>query len=206
MEDRVVDSRINDKRLEKGNETYTRILISAINLIAENGISGLSASKLSDLSNVSKSTIFHHFKSTQEIPEATLKLIMEKMIKPIDDLKDVNLVEFLDALGASIINVSEDYKKLYKSFFSFYHESMFNKTYQKIMGEFLEGSKASLTNQIKKLSNKTLSDQEARTFSTLIIATLDGIGMHILMGGERDEYLKAWNLQVKFICDMLNNN
>ena len=74
------------------------------------------------------------------------------------------------------------------------------------MGEFLEGSKASLTNQIKKLSNKTLSDQEARAFSTLIIATLDGIGMHILMGGERDEYLKAWNLQVKFICDMLNNN
>lgn len=206
MEDTFMESRNHDKRLEKGDETYTRILISAINLISENGISGISASKLSALSNVSKSTIFHHFKTTQEIPEAALKLIMEKMIKPIDDLKDESLGEFLNDLGVSVINVSEDYKKLYKSFFSFYHESMFNKTYQKLMGEYLESSKASLTDQIKRISNKPLSDQEASVFSTLIIASLDGIGMHILMEGDRDEYLKAWNLQVKFICDMLNNN
>ena len=74
------------------------------------------------------------------------------------------------------------------------------------MGDFLETTKISLTDQLKKFSKKTLSDQEANAFSTLIISTLDGIGMHILMGGERDEYLKAWDLQVKFICNTLNNN
>ena len=84
--------------------------------IAKNTIS---ASKLSALSNVSKSTIFHHFKTTQEIPEAALKMIMEKMIKPIDDLKDENLGGSLNDLGASVIIILEDYKKLYKSFFLF---------------------------------------------------------------------------------------
>ena len=53
--------------MEKGDETYTRILTSAIDLISENGISGISASKLSTLSNVSKSAIFYHFKTTQDI-------------------------------------------------------------------------------------------------------------------------------------------
>lgn len=201
-----MESKNNDKRLERGDETYTNILLSAIDLISESGIKGISASKLSTLSNVSKSTIFHHFKTTQEIPEAALNMIFQKMINPIDDSKYENLVEFLNYLGSSTINISEEYIKIYKSFFSFYHESIFNKTYQKIMGDFLETTKISLTDQLKKFSKKTLSDQEANAFSTLIISTLDGIGMHILMGGERDEYLKAWDLQVKFICNTLNNN
>lgn len=196
----------NDKRLEKGDETYTRILTSAMDLISENGISGISASKLSTLSKVSKSAIFYHFKTTQEIPEAVLKLIFDKLSRPIDDSPNKSLAEFLSSLGASIIDISDEYIKVYKAFFSFYHESIFNETYQKIMGDYLKISKDSLSDQIKKLSNKSLSDEEANAFSALIIATLDGIGMHILIGGEKEEYLKAWELQVKSICNMLNNS
>lgn len=201
-----MESKNNDKRLEKGDETYTRILTSSIDLIAESGIRGISASKLSALSNVSKSSIFYHFKTTQEIPEAVLKLIFSKLINPIDDSKNESLFEFLNSLGSSIINISDEYVKVYKAFFSFYHESMFNEVYQKIMGDYLKSSKVSLSEQIKKLSKKPLSDMEANALSALIIATLDGIGMHILIGGEREEYLKAWELQVQFICNMLNNS
>lgn len=201
-----MESKNNDKRLEKGDETYTRILTSAIDLISENGVGGISASKLSALSKVSKSAIFYHFKTTQEIPEAVLELIFSKLINPIDDSKGENLVEFLISLGSSIINISDEYIKIYKSFYSFYHESIFNETYQKIMGDFLKSSKGKLSNQIRKLSKKPLSDKEANDLSALIISTLDGIGMHILLGGEREEYLRAWELQVKFICNMLNNS
>jgi AcrR family transcriptional regulator len=199
-------SKNNDKRLEKGDETYNRILISAVDLISESGIRGITASKLSTLSNVSKSNIFHHFKTTQEIPEAVLNLIFSELIRPIDDSEVESLDEFLNYLGSSVINISKEYKKVYKSFFSFYYEGMFNETYQKILRDFLQTSKEGLTTQIKINSRKSLSDQEADAFSTLIIATLDGIGLHILMEEEREEYLKAWDLQVKFICNTLNNN
>ena len=201
-----MESRNNDKRLEKGDETYIRILTSAIDLISENGISGISASKLSTLSNVSKSAIFYHFKTTQDIPEAVLKLIFSKLIKPIDDSKNESLVQFLSHLGSSVIDISDEYIKVYKAFFSFYHESVFNETYQKIMGDFLKTSKDSLSDQIKKLSKKPLSDKDTNAISALIISTLDGIGMHILIGGEKEEYLKAWELQVEFICNMLDNS
>lgn len=201
-----MESSNNDKRLEKGDETYTRILTSAIDLISENGISGISASKLSTLSKVSKSAIFYHFKTTQDIPEAVLKLIFSKLIKPIDDSTNESLVQFLSYLGSSVIDISDEYIKVYKAFFSFYHESVFNETYQKIMGDFLKTSKDSLSDQIRKLSKKPLSDNEVNAISALIISTLDGIGMHILIGGEKDEYLKAWELQVEFICNMLDNS
>lgn len=205
MEVITMESKNNDKRMEKGDETYTRILTSSIDLISESGISGISASKLSALSNVSKSAIFYHFKTTQDIPEAVLKLIFSKLNNPIDDSNNENLVEFLSNLGTSVIKISDEYVKIYKSFFSFYHESMFKETYQKIMGEYLKSSKDKLSEQIRILSKKPLSEKEATALSALVIATLDGIGMHMLIGGDRAEYLKAWELQVKFICDMLNN-
>lgn len=199
-------SKNNDKRIEKGDETYNRILLSAVDLISESGIRGITASKLSTLSNVSKSNIFHHFKTTQEIPEAVLNLIFSELIRPIDDSEAENLDEFLNYLGVSVINISKEYKKVYKTFFSFYYESMFHEAYQKILRDFLQTSKVDLTRQIKRNSRKSLSDQEANAFSTLIIATLDGIGLHILMEEEKEEYLKAWDLQVRFICNTLNNN
>lgn len=195
----------NDKRLARGEETYNKILLSAIDIISESGISGITASKLSSLSQVSKSNIFHHFKSTQEIPEAVLKMIFNELIRPIDDTDIENLDEFLKHLGSSIAYVSEEYKKIYKSFFSFYHESMFNETYKKIMSDYLNTSKISLINQIKKYSKKPLTDEETCTISRLILVTLDGIGLHTLMQGGSDEYLEVWNLQVKFICSWLNN-
>lgn len=197
-------SKNNDKRLVKGEETYHRILLSAIDIISESGISGITASKLSSLSQVSKSNIFHHFKSTQEIPEAVLKMIFDELIRPIDDTNFESLDEYLKYLGSSIANVSEEYMKIYKSFFSFYHESMFNETYKKIMSDYLYTSKINLVNQIKKYSRKPLTDAELYTISMLILSTLDGIGLHILMQGGNNEYLEAWNLQVKLICNWLN--
>lgn len=199
-------SKNNDKRLAKGEETYHRILLSAIDIISESGISGITASKLSSLSQVSKSNIFHHFKSTQEIPEAVLKMIFDELIRPIDDTNFENLDEFLKHLGSSIASASEEYMKIYKSFFSFYHESMFNETYKKIMSDYLYNSKNNLMQQIKRYSRKPLTEGEIYTISMLILSTLDGIGLHTLMqGGNNNEYLEAWNLQVKLICSWLNN-
>ncbi|MDU6264079.1 MAG: hypothetical protein E6600_06205 [Anaerocolumna aminovalerica] len=96
--------------------------------------------------------------------------------------------------------------KIYKSFFSFYHESMFNETFKKIMSDYLCTSKNNLMQQIKKYSRKPLTERELYTISMLILSTLDGIGLHTLMqGGNNSEYLEAWNLQVKFICSWLEN-
>lgn len=192
-----------DKRLEKGEETYNRILLSAIEIIAESGIRGITASKLSTLSNVSKSNIFHHFKTIKEIPEEALNLILKEFMRQIDEPTAKDLYEFLMDLGAAIIDITEEYKKTCKSFFSFYYESMFNEVYQKIIRDFLNTSKANLTLQIIRYSTRPLEDQEVNTLSTLILSTLDGIGLHILMDGDEKEYMNAWELQVKLICNML---
>lgn len=199
-------SKNTDKRLLKGEETYNRILLSAIEIISESGISGITASKLSIVSNVSKSNIFHHFESTSEIPKAVLNMIFQELMKPIDEQNVNGLDDYLNSLGSFMLNISDEYKKIYKVFFSFYHESMFSEIYQKILRDYLNASKDDLAKQIKRYSRKSLTDQETNTISTLILTTLDGIGLHFLMEGDENEYLKVWNLQVQFICNSMYNN
>lgn len=193
----------DDKRLAKGGETYNRILLSAIDIICQHGIGGITAAKLSELSNVSKSNIFHHFKSTKEIPGAVLDLIFNELCSPFDNPEIKDLEEFLINWGLSVADISDEYMKFYKAFFSFYHESMFNEIVQKILRDYLNASKKSLCQHIKKYSEKALTDQEISAVSTLILTTLDGIGLHILMEKKSDEYLAAWNLQVKLICNWI---
>lgn len=196
-------SKNNDKRLEKGDETNAKILMSAMEVISQGGIGGISATKLSALSDVSKSTIFYHFKSIQEIPEAVLQLIFSSLLQPIENREDDDIAAFLDRIGSTFINQMNENMKMYKSFFSFYHESMFDTAYRELMDDFLKVSKENIAAVIKKLSEVQLSDLEAMQIAALLVAALDGIGMHILLGGRQDEYLNAWQLQVKLICQMI---
>lgn len=195
-----MESKSNDKRLEKGDETSAVIIMSAMEIISQYGLSGISATKLSALSNVSKSTIFYHFNNIQEIPKAVLQLIFSSLLKPIEEREEDDMASFLDRIGSSFIIQMNENIKLYKSFFSFYHESMFHADYRELMDDFLKTSKRNLAAVIKKLSQTDITDSEAAQTAALIVAALDGIGMHILLGGDQDEYLAAWQLQVQSIC------
>lgn len=199
----AMESKNNDKRLEKGEETCSKILESALEVISQDGISGISAAKLSALSDISKSSIFYHFKNIQEIPEAVLQLIFNSLLQPIENKPNENLSTFLNRIGSSFVNQMEEQLKLYKSFFSFYHESMFNASYKELMSDFLKSSKEDLANTIKKLSGMSVSDAEATQAAALLMAALDGIGMHLLLGGDHDEYLAAWQFQARAICKII---
>ncbi|WP_257348734.1 TetR/AcrR family transcriptional regulator [Pseudalkalibacillus decolorationis] len=192
-----------DKRLEKGMQTNTRILHSAIDIISESGISGITASKLSVRSGVSKSTIFHHYNSIKEVPEAVLALIFSDLLKPLDSQEFDDLEGYLYYLGTSIINIPNEYLKIYRSFFSFYNEAMFIEAYQETLNNYAVKSKRLISKQVKMYSDNLVSIEDADVISHLLLALLDGIGLHSLIGANQEESIKAWELQVKLICRYL---
>lgn len=195
-----------DKRQEKGEETLNRILRQAIDIIASEGINGLSASKLSEGSGISKSTIFHHFKTTQDIPKLALQHIFEELMRPVEIEYPQTLEDYLSYLGSTIILISDAHQKIYRAFFSFYHESLFDLTYRQIMSDYLKATEDSIQEMIKKHANNTLSDAQTDKYVTLIISTLDGIGLHLLMGKEPDRCLQAWHLQTQLIVQSIPLN
>ncbi|MDH8676505.1 TetR/AcrR family transcriptional regulator [Fusibacter bizertensis] len=198
-----------DKRFEKGEETYRRVIQAALEIISEQGVSGITASKLSERSKISKSSVFHHFSSTQEIPAAVLKTIMEMMIRPFElPGSNVTLEQFLIDLGDALFNMAEEQRYVYKAFFSFYHESMFNEVLRGMIKTYLYASKSDLKKLLIQAldewkttphdeEEKNIRELEAEQMSLLLISTLDGIGLHLLMGESVLSYKNAWQMQVK---------
>jgi AcrR family transcriptional regulator len=77
---------IHDGRLIKGNETRAAILQVAIQIASEEGLEGLSLGRLADDVGMSKSGLFAHFRSKEDLQLAVVDtardLLMEQVVTP----------------------------------------------------------------------------------------------------------------------------
>src|SRR5882672_8916666 len=77
---------IHDGRLIRGNETRAAILQVAIQIASEEGLEGLSLGRLADEVGMSKSGLFAHFRSKEDLQlavvDAARDLFMEQVVTP----------------------------------------------------------------------------------------------------------------------------
>ncbi|HLR67793.1 MAG TPA: TetR/AcrR family transcriptional regulator [Virgibacillus sp.] len=122
----------NDKRMQKGERTSNHILHTTIEIVAKHGLNGVTTAKLVEASGVSKSTIFHHFKTRDEVLKKALDLVFNELLNTmkIDDYHGVE--EFLKAIGHSMFQLDETTRTYVEAFLSYFHEGIFNPEYRMI--------------------------------------------------------------------------
>lgn len=176
-----------DGRAMRGEETYLKIIDSTLDIISEQGIGGVSAAKVSQGAGISKSNVFHHFKSVDEILVATLNTVIDRMIGETKREDAHTLTDLFDSLEHALFQEDEDSGKIEKAFFAFYNESMFHDTYREIFRGFLEESLYELENTLTRVGVEN-SGQLPR----LIIAMLDGLSIQLLIMGDKERGYEAW--------------
>jgi len=88
-----------------------RILDAALELLAEHGYEGMSLQQVADGVALHKSSLFHHFKSKEELAREVYRGISERLLKRIEPLlaEDPPRVEALvAALDASVEHFAEE--------------------------------------------------------------------------------------------------
>lgn len=200
-----MENNIPDKRMEKGEQTRARILNAAITIIAENGIKEVSAAKLAAATGVSKSNIFHHFKSIDEILISVLHILFNDLLTPMT-LEYQDLEEFLKSIGQSIFHVPDEHLNLFKAFFSFYHEGMFNSEYQKVLTSYTGQMTKLISKQLAQLAPNPASQETLDSVTIILFTMIDGMGLHYLLNRDGPDYEQAWRLQVQLICQLLSEH
>lgn len=200
-----MENNILDKRMEKGEQTRARILNAAITIIAENGIKEVSAAKLATATGVSKSNIFHHFKSIDDILIGVLHILFNDLLVPMT-LEYPDVEEFLKSIGKSVFHVPEEHLNLFKAFFSFYHEGMFNSEYQKVLASYTGQITELISKQLAQLAPIPVAQETLESTATIILSMIDGMGLHYLLNGNGLHYEQAWRLQVQLICRLLSEH
>lgn len=153
---------MNDKRQEKGVETYNKIIEAAIDMIAEQGLSSLSAAKLATRAGVSKSNVFHHFDKISDVPVKVLETVMAMMMSPpLETYRGgttvASVFEAFEAMAFGPEGMSENMNKV---FMAFYSDAMFNPVYKEMMSEFLELSEATLAKALLSKSSSAIDEAQ----------------------------------------------
>lgn len=114
-----------DKRLAKGDRMREQLLLTAIRLIAHGGLEALSAARLASACGISKSNIFHHYKTIDAVLLAVNDLVVQMILEAID-FEAPTLDAYLEQLLSGMISFNADTRMLYKSFFALYNRSLFD--------------------------------------------------------------------------------
>ncbi|MBD2872321.1 TetR/AcrR family transcriptional regulator [Paenibacillus arenilitoris] len=197
-------SQLSDKRTEKGGQTRARIEEAAIAIIAAEGVRMLSAAKLASASGVSKSNIFHHYATIEDIRTGVLRRIFEAMLAPLHaEYRDP--AHFLTAVGGFVTGAREEEVAVFKAFFSYYHEGMFHETYRGLLVSCADEMHGLLCRQLEKLASPRVSPETIDSLASVLLSTIDGMGLHVLLHGEAARFEHAWRMQAQMIVRLLDN-
>lgn len=168
--------------------TRTRILHAAIELMGREGPDRFTASALAQEVGVSKATLFHHFDTLDEIPLAALEEIFFEFIGEMT-LGDASLSERLDHFGREM-RVWVDDERFLHAYFVFFIKGMFDTRFREQLARGAFG----LHRRIKAALEPGLGpNEDAETASRMVKVMLDGLALHHLAMGDHETLERAWN-------------
>lgn len=180
-------------------QTTDRILYAAMQIIADEGLKGLSASKLADASGISKSTVFHYFNKMDDIPAMILEKLYVDIINPVQEEHYKSLRAYLTALGESTFSNNQQHIMIYKAFASLFQAGMHDEQLTQIINSCSEKFRLMLSSKLQQLCSSKLSDDDLTALAALIMTSLDGIGLHYLINKNQEQAKKAWELFIDAI-------
>lgn len=172
--------------------TYERILYAAIWIVSQEGLKGLSASKLAELAGISKSTIFHHFKKMDDIPVLILEKLHTEIITPVQQKDHDSIRTYLMDLGMGTLSDNPQHIMMYKAFLSLYEASMHDASLREIVNTCSYEFAHLLKQKLESLSSFPIEESTINNVINVIFMSLDGIALNYLIHGDLKRAEKAW--------------
>jgi AcrR family transcriptional regulator len=201
ISERGADMMREDLRIRKGRESKEKIIHVAMQLIAEEGMEGLSAKKIADRAGLSKSNVFHHFSSVEQILDTLFEEMLQSTVTPILSFQGSSLEAFLQSLGESIFRSDEQQRLAHQALLGYYAASLYKQEYQFRLFKAKQDMLAAIAAQLKQYSQQ--DNQTIERVAQMILITLDGYGLHHLLEAEEQNVEQLWTLQCALWQSML---
>ena len=182
--------------MARGEDTRTRILRSAVELMGREGPAHFTASALAREVGVSKATLFHHFSSFDEIPLAALEeVLMDSMTRLGDD--DLPLRDYLEGMGREMDAIAHN-ERFLNAYFVFFIKGIFD---SRVRERLAEGGFELHRQVMASLSPRLSPDEDTEAVARLAEVILDGMALHHLLMGDHDVLDRAWHRFIDLVMD-----
>lgn len=190
---------MSDGRVLKGKETKEKILQATLLYIADHGIKGMSAAKIAKLAGVSKSNIFHHFGSVEELPIKCMAYLCDGLMTSVNTYETRTLEELLLNVGEMTFVDDINHQKTYRAFFTLYNESFHEIRYKEIIASMKSKYVKGIIEAVNYYEEGKIDQDDLTHLAYLITIIIDGMGMHFLIDGDPDQYKKLWSIQIQMV-------
>ena len=182
--------------MARGEDTRTKILHAAVELMGREGPDRFTASALAQEVGVSKATLFHHFSSLDEIALTSLEeLFRDAVIR--QEVDDLPLREYLDGMGREMDVIAHN-ERFLNAYFVFFVKGIFD---PRIRERLAAGCFDLHGRVMDALSRRLSPDEDVEAVSRLVEALLDGIALHHLLMGDHEVLDRAWHRFIDLVAE-----
>jgi AcrR family transcriptional regulator len=182
--------------MTRGEDTRSRILRSAVELMGREGPEHFTASALAREVGVSKATLFHHFAAFDEIPLAALEeVLMDAMTRLEDD--DLPLRDYLEGMGREMDVIAHN-ERFLNAYFVFFIKGIFD---NRVRERLAEGGFTLHRQVMASLAPRLTPGEDTEALARLAEVILDGIALHHLLMGDHEVLDRAWHRFIDLVVD-----
>jgi len=181
---------IKGRRTAAGEETRNEILGAALKLLGRGGPDAFSASALAREANVSKSTVFHHFASVDEILLAAFDW---RQSLQLDGHQPTSARAYLDGLGQRLVDAAQGDPALLKAQAVFFTRAIFDREMNTRLSDGVADMHRLVVEALRARLPSNVSDAEIESTARLAEIALDGLMINLVMrADEREPLRRAW--------------
>lgn len=185
------------QRSQAGERTRAAILDAAIRILGRDGPDRFSASALAKESGVSKATLFHHFRSFDDIPIVAMERYWSGSLSA-EKKNAASPRAYLLQLGAQIVDLPHKQAAFLKAHAVFLVKAMFE---PRLHARLAEGAAATHGHMVRELAARLPKRRKADMEATarMIEMTLDGLMMGMATADSREARQRSRRAWGRFV-------
>ena len=180
----------NDRRQERGAATRNQIVEAAIALIAEGGLAAVTAGALATRTGVSKATIFHHYAPLSAVHHAVLDRLVSEMMAAAGS-EGPTATSYLLGLGLRSFSLMVEDPRWVAVSQALMMSGVHDASLRPRLVELSRAARVEVAEELLRRAPETPAEV-ASEIADAAIGALDGLGLHLLLTGDRDAFLEAW--------------
>ncbi|MGV3525215.1 MAG: TetR/AcrR family transcriptional regulator [Candidatus Sericytochromatia bacterium] len=182
--------------------TRDKILQATLELLSEGGQEALTASSLIQRAGISKGSLYHHFRSIDDIPLETLDYALRNLMPDLQPADYPDISAFLTAFGPAHLRICAQ-EKHFSMFYFFYQKALQDQRYREAIHTMVERYNSYLSRCLQHYCVQSVPDSVLLQLVVPLLATLDAIGSFEAMFKAGKAYYPGWELMVDVVCERL---
>lgn len=173
-------------------DTRAAIIEAAVAILGHEGPAGLAASALTRAVGISKATLFHHFRTIDEIPLVALEHLALQL-QAFSPVQKKSFKQTIDALGEGTRTLVEQQRDFISAYFVFFGKALFDKRLRQSLSNCGAQSRAVIAQLVRKNMKGIKTDRDVEDTVNVIMIMLDGLALHLLLADDKRPIMRAWS-------------